>query len=328
MRLSSPLSPSFLRAQPHVLGTRFGCRLLATFSPKPQESANADILHQLLLKADNNLRHQCLPNRYPNLPEADPINNSNPDGWGVVAYGPKGQDMLVLKNPYSAREDARFIQACLRVKEHCPQVMLAHVRMASPFLKSVDRNNTHPFVYGQWSLIHNGTILEPLTVQGQKKLQKLSQRHLDHAPRGETDSEATLYLLLGQLAAQFKGVSVQDIGLGRVKHFFRNAMSGFYQAHQRMNTAVSQQNRPVLNMMLTDGDHVLAVRSGASLYLGRPKSDSPDGTPFVLASEPIGLKGTLKDSLIWQSVPEHHCVTLGRDRTKKVVIHMEALPGM
>lgn len=302
----------------------FGCRLLATFSPIPSQSVYPQILKALLLEADNHLRHQCHPNRYPNRDAHDPINNPSPDGWGLAAYTARGKDALVLKSAKSALEDPGFVSACERLTGLSPQVLLAHVRMASPFLKAVDRNNTHPFVCGPWSLIHNGTVLAPITPTGRQKLRDLAERHLGHHPRGETDSEATLYTLLGQLAKECQSLSVPEIGLDKFKGFLRGRLASFRQKHLALNTRESRQNRPVLNMVLSEGNHLFAVASGTDLYLGRPARKSPLGTPWVVASEPIELSGALTGALAWQKIPDHRLVTLHVDKAKKLCVSQES----
>jgi len=78
------------------------------------------------------------------------------DGWGIVAWD-RGSPIYLGREPNDATSDPLFEEACAKgeaMKTSSP--VIAHLRKASVGLKI--RENTHPFVQGEWAFAHNGTI--------------------------------------------------------------------------------------------------------------------------------------------------------------------------
>ena len=78
------------------------------------------------------------------------------DGWGMVVWK-NGQPEYLGREPTDAFADPKYEDACrigLATQPGSP--LIAHLRKASVGLKI--RENTHPFLIGDWAFAHNGTI--------------------------------------------------------------------------------------------------------------------------------------------------------------------------
>jgi len=111
------------------------------------------------------------------------------DGWGISTNDRNHARAVLEKKVEAAAESASFQKI---VAENEADGALLHLRWATKGL-SVSENNTHPFVYGDYSFIHNGSIFPPDSINEfiDEKFMKLII--------GETDSERYFYLMMGQI---------------------------------------------------------------------------------------------------------------------------------
>jgi predicted glutamine amidotransferase len=111
------------------------------------------------------------------------------DGWGISTNDRQHAHIVLEKKVEAAAESASFQKV---VAENAADGALLHLRWATKGL-SVSENNTHPFVYGDYSFIHNGSIFPPDSIIEfiDEKFKKLII--------GETDSERYFYLMMGQI---------------------------------------------------------------------------------------------------------------------------------
>jgi predicted glutamine amidotransferase len=78
------------------------------------------------------------------------------DGWGIVGWK-NGLPTYLGREPTNAFEDPKFEEACITgFSSELNSPLIAHLRKASVGLKV--KENTHPFVNGEWAFAHNGTI--------------------------------------------------------------------------------------------------------------------------------------------------------------------------
>ena len=98
------------------------------------------------------------------------------DGWGLSVYSQKEDGPISYKSVSSALHDEDFIPSEF-IKDEISQSGLVHLRKKSVGEKSI--LNTHPFVEGEFSFIHNGTV-----EKGDGPYKELSSLCV-----GETDSE-------------------------------------------------------------------------------------------------------------------------------------------
>ena len=109
------------------------------------------------------------------------------DGWGIAAYDEAG--LRVRRRASAAHDGHHFCAAAERVEA---TTVLAHVRRAT--VGRVGLANTHPFVHGEFALVHNGTV--PYFADIRPRL--LDAMTMEHrgAIAGGTDSEHLLHLIL------------------------------------------------------------------------------------------------------------------------------------
>jgi len=111
------------------------------------------------------------------------------DGWGLSTVDQGGSHIVLERKVEAAAESATFNST---VTSNVADGALLHLRWATKGL-SISENNTHPFMYGEYSFIHNGSIFPPDAVTSfiDPKFQKLII--------GDTDSERYFYLLITEI---------------------------------------------------------------------------------------------------------------------------------
>ena len=150
------------------------CRWLA-YSGSPV------VLDEVLFKTDHSLIDQSLQAK-------DTTHTTNGDGFGIGWYG-KRDVPGVYRDIRPAWNDSNLQALAAQIES---PMFLAHVRATTG--SPVQRTNCHPFNYGKWLFVHNGSISE------------FSQLHRDLlfsiAPelfpyiQGSTDSEIMFMLAL------------------------------------------------------------------------------------------------------------------------------------
>ena len=167
---------------------------------------------------------------------------------------------------------------------------LAYVRSATPGL-GVSLQNTQPFIYKQWSFLHNGYILD---FQG--KLQHQLSQHLQdeflYLINGNTDSEIIFALLMQCLNTQAPADAL------------RQCINIIQQ--------VCANTRSLLNICISDGNSIYAIRhaiNGESPTLYYSHNSKAFGSNYhLLVSE------RLNNEDAWHSIDEHSLITLHKNK--------------
>ena len=242
-----------------------------------------------------------------------PASTKHPDGWGIGWF--VDEDAYVIKSATAAHACDRFKSASQRLTSH---TFVVHVRKAT--VGVVDHLNAHPFRFGRWLFAHNGTIF------GMEKLADwLADRtdpKLTTVILGDTDSERLFYYLLSGLIAagvDQTGRIVPDAEL--VGKVIRQLLFDLDAAAEALGV-----ERPITNVILTNGDIFVAHRAGMPLMITTQKlsckdfftcpapvktcmeSKRPEHLPvnhLIVASEPIGT-----DENIWEELPDGTTVAL------------------
>ncbi|WP_088328551.1 class II glutamine amidotransferase [Lacimicrobium sp. SS2-24] len=154
------------------------------------------------------------------------------DGWGVAFYNNKGVNTFKDPNPSHNSQIADLVSDY--PMKSC--AVLAHIRQANRGRIALE--NTHPFtreLWGRyWTYAHNGQLstFKDLPCSG-------------YTPVGTTDSERAFCYLLSELAKRYPNRPSNR------KAAFRFLSKKTKQLHQR----------GVFNMLITDGDYLLAFCS-------------------------------------------------------------------
>lgn len=165
-------------------------------------------------------------------------------GWGVADY-PDGVPM-VEKQTWAAFHGEHFAKKAAQVYA---KAVVAHVRRATVGEPSPE--NTHPFNHGRWIFAHNGTVRNFSEVRD-LMLPEIDPLHRNEI-HGTTDSEHIFrYLLsLWQHRPEQDMLETVRYGLQRVVGWSREV----------------DPEAPIgLNIVLTDGEHMIGSRLGRTLW--------------------------------------------------------------
>jgi glutamine amidotransferase len=186
------------------------------------------------------------------------------DGWGIAAYGVEPLP-LVAHGVGPAHSDPDFERVSSRVSSH---TVVAHVRQAS--VGAVELRNSHPFLHGRWSFVHNGTLHE--FAKHRAAVEALISPALRPHIKGTTDTERCFYIFLTRLAARYaidRQVPVE--GVARALAETMTLVSGITD---------DAQGRSAMNFLVTDGEVMVATRRNRTLFLSTgPRNGSPVGMP-------------------------------------------------
>jgi len=174
------------------------------------------------------------------------------DGWGIAAYGMEPSPK-VAHGVGPAHSDPDFLRVSSLVSSH---TVVAHVRLAS--VGAVEMRNSHPFLYGRWSFVHNGTLKN--FEQHRKAVEALVREDLRPNIRGTTDSERCFHIFLTRLASR----SALD-GTARLEDV-ASALAETMQLVAELTDAPGQ-DRSAMNFLVTNGEVMVATRRNRTLYL-------------------------------------------------------------
>jgi glutamine amidotransferase len=236
------------------------CRHLAYLGPSVS-------LRQLLLEP----AHSLLVQSY--APRHQVHGRVNADGFGVAWFDDqRPAEPARYRKPVPMWNDQTFASIASVVRTGA---LVASVRDASPGLP-VNEACTAPYLRDQWVFAHNGRIVD---WHGPKGAGVVLRRRLSDtslaAIEGATDSEVVFGLVMDAIA---DGATARDA----LVHALRTTRD------------VAPGSR--LNLVLCDGEHIVATRCGDSLFTWR------DDERVVIASEPFD------DAPGWEPVPDDSLV--------------------
>ncbi len=111
------------------------------------------------------------------------------DGWGISTVDQSGQDIHLERRVEAAGQSASFNST---LAKNLADGALLHLRWATKGL-AVSKDNTHPFIYGEYSFIHNGSIIPPDSFSA-----FIAPKFVSRIV-GETDSERYFYLVMTEV---------------------------------------------------------------------------------------------------------------------------------
>ena len=168
----------------------------------------------------------------------------NADGFGLAWYQHEiERNPGIYKSTQPAWNDANLRHLTKKIKSTC---FLGHVRAST--VGEVSFANCHPFVFGEYAFVHNGTI-KHIEKYRRRWLAELDQ-DLFSAIRGQTDSELLFFLILQEMRRS-------DSMLCAVQQVFEKIKLA--QAAEDESAGASEEAYSLLNIALTDGKVLLAT---------------------------------------------------------------------
>ena len=117
------------------------------------------------------------------------LSSKHCDGWGIASENSRTETIELAVEPTQADHSDKFKELTHGLKS---DGALLHLRWATSGL-SVKEGNTHPFIYGKYSFIHNGGVVPA------DSLDPYVDPALLELARGETDSEKYFYLIITEI---------------------------------------------------------------------------------------------------------------------------------
>ncbi len=209
----------------------------------------------------------------------DALKRTHPDGWGLVTY-PSGLVHRVRSTEPAFMGDG-FAMASHRAKSRC---VIAHIRLASKGNRKPE--NCHPFVFGNWSFAHNGTV-NAIEVIRQSLVDELPKA-MAHAIEGETDSEVLFLWLLNRLRRAKTIRHDRCVSLSMMLEVLAHSLAEIAVMDANAQNSPDQPKTTKLTVVLTNGRVMLASCLGHPLFWLARKFDADTATDrhsVVLASE-------------------------------------------
>ena len=261
------------------------------------------LMEHVLVTPKNSIVMQSLHARETNL-------RTNGYGFGVGWYAPEiGSDPALFTSISPAWNDKNLLHLTAKIQSPC---FFAHVRSASA--GGVTNYNCHPFLSGDWMLMHNGEIHD--FIQVKRHMRHLLDDEIYHWIKGDTDSEHLFGLFL-QLS---KGRDLTKLSI------VADVLQETLQKIQELIKEYAQAGPSYFNICLTDGHRIVATR-----YCTHEKKKPLTLhylVGYVLSTQDLWEKENGKPSYIvvsseklndldvgWESVPEQHMVLVDENKT-------------
>lgn len=171
----------------------------------------------------------------------------NGDGFGLAWYSEENSDEPALfKSITPAWSNRNLFELARVIETGC---VMAHVRAATQGFH-VSENNCHPFKSGRFAFMHNGDIGGFANIR-KTIIEGLSEKAFRHV-HGSTDSE------------HFFGMFLDEVWKKTDPHSVLAMAEAMKQVITNITNLVSARcpgEYCYLNMVVTDGDHAVVVRS-------------------------------------------------------------------
>ena len=277
------------------------CRFTAYHGKKPL------ILKTLLFDPENSLVKQSKACREGVSPGNS---NANADGVGVSWY-----DQAVSLQPARMRSiKPAWSNQGLHSSAHLitSKCFIGHVRAATS--GTVNEYNSHPFLYKQFSFMHNGDIRHFEVIR--REISLLIDEDLFLDIKGQTDSEHLFVLTLHFLRREAEPASTEGM---------TNALCKAIDCIQGLQKAKGHSCLVMLNVVFTDGERMITMRyisdpdkKPISLYytdqLEKLSETASNGEGLIIASEPL-----TDEAACWQEIPLNSFLVIEPDGTHAIM---------
>ena len=169
---------------------------------------------------------------------------TNGDGFGIGWYHPDfGTTPGLFTSIMPAWNNRNLLHLTSKIRS---PLFFSHVRAASA--GGVTKYNCHPFVSGDWMMMHNGTVHEFMTIK--RHIRHLLDDDIYHWIQGDTDSEH-IFALYQQY---IKGKDINDLNV------VADTIADVIKTLEELQTKYCQTINVFFNICLTDGKRLLTCR--------------------------------------------------------------------
>lgn len=266
------------------------CRFLAYVGPEV-------LLADLVSRPENSLIRQS----YQSRERSEPLNG---DGFGVGWYSPEiSATPGVFRSITPAWNNRNLLNLVDHIRTPC---FFAHIRAAPPG-SLVSEVNCHPFAYGGYLWMHNGTIEGFEGIE--RRLRQSLPDDLYHAIEGTTDTEHAFAVFLNIIRR--KGSDPNDL---------REALLETIAVIEAWRQDTGSTLPSIYNFAVTDGTRIAAVRyvsdphlEPISLYfstgavLSSSNSEETTAHGVIVASERL-----TDEKRAWTRVAPNHVLVVSQ----------------
>jgi predicted glutamine amidotransferase len=201
--------------------------------------------------------------------EAEPLrarSKGSPLGWGLGFY--QGGEVLMRRRPIDERPDIDVAKLAGDVRA---DLVVGHVRQAT--IGALRTENTHPFRYRQWLFAQTGTVSE--FDQVRERLIASLPDFLRSGIRGDTDAEVLFHVFLSFLHDAGR-LNDGQVEIPLVREALRSTLAVVDGMTSEVGSAVAK-----LNMMVSDGDEIIAVHRSDTAMSVRVFSGKGDADAVI-----------------------------------------------
>lgn len=273
---------------------------------------NDMLMADLLTRSDRSLIRQS----YDARERSEPLNG---DGFGIGWYAP-GVDPIpaVFTSVTPAWSNRNLHRLADKIRSGC---FFAHVR-ATTRGSLVNELNCHPFQFGNYLWMHNGSIAGFSKIK--RRLRESLSDNAYEAIQGTSDSEHAFAVFLNLLGNDAPRTTRQ----------LAETLQATLRLLMQYTTETGITHPSYLNFAVTDGESIIISRGVSqpgvtppSLYISRGerfecenneyrmKATTKDRPPaIIVASEPI-----TENRSDWEAVPENHILTISAEHKMEFI---------
>lgn len=208
------------------------------------------------------------------------LSKEHKHGWGISASSAENRNTILVRDLTLAAESEKFNDSVNELKS---DGALLHLRLASRGL-AVDLSNNHPFVHGEFSFMHNGTIKSISEIEKFVDPRYLSQLI------STTDSERYFYAVLA---------AIDELGL----------LEGVRRA---VCTISANCDFTSINCMLLSPDYLVAVCEFNETDSAEWTVDSHYELRFSVEEGVVKVASTGWGKDHWSRLPNHSILMINR----------------
>lgn len=256
------------------------------------------VLRKLLEDPDNSLITQSL-----NAKQG--VHGVNADGFGISWYNRSVDDEPGLfRSTRPAWNDYNLISMARKIESNC---MLGHIRSAT--MGEITTYNCHPFVYKEYSFVHNGGIAHFEDLR--RELISELDEELFQAVRGQTDSEHLFFLIM-QFLKQEKQMSLEQALLKGIQWVNDRQKDTDNEYFCGLNIAITDGKQLIVTRYCSKDRRPISLYYTTSKFKDLMKSEVVSDN-LIVASEP--LTNMSED---WTEIPLNHYIIFDLDKGMEI----------